>query len=85
MAQISSAYPTAGGLYHWGSILGNTFTGWLTAWFNLLGLVTVLGAINVGTYYFFMGAFGTPYFGLEDIHHRSHHLPGRSSPGCRRW
>ncbi len=66
MAQISSAYPTAGGLYHWGSILGNRFTGWLTAWFNLLGLVTVLGAINVGTYYFFMGAFGTPYFGLED-------------------
>ncbi|RJG44013.1 MULTISPECIES: amino acid permease [unclassified Mesorhizobium] len=66
MAQISSAYPTAGGLYHWGSILGNKFTGWLTAWFNLLGLVTVLGAINVGTYYFFMGAFGTTYLGLED-------------------
>ena len=59
MAQIASAYPTAGGLYHWGSILGNRFTGWLTAWFNLLGLVTVLGAINVGTYYFFIGAFGT--------------------------
>ena len=58
MAQIASAYPTAGGLYHWGSILGNRFTGWLTAWFNLLGLVTVLGAINVGTYYFFIGAFG---------------------------
>ncbi|MGO7162153.1 amino acid permease [Rhizobium johnstonii] len=66
MAQISSAYPTAGGLYHWGSILGNRFTGWLTAWFNLLGLVTVLGAINVGTYYFFMGSFGTGYLGLAD-------------------
>jgi amino acid transporter len=66
MAQISSAYPTAGGLYHWGSILGNRFTGWLTAWFNLLGLVTVLGAINVGTYYFFLGSFGGPYLGLED-------------------
>ncbi len=26
LAQISSAYPTAGGLYHWGSILGNRFT-----------------------------------------------------------
>ena len=65
MAQISSAYPTAGGLYHWGSILGNRFTGWLTAWFNLLGLVTVLGAINVGTFYFFFGAFG-PTFGIED-------------------
>ena len=59
MAQIASAYPTAGGLYHWGSILGNRFTGWLTAWFNLLGLVTVLAAINVGTYYFFLGAFGS--------------------------
>lgn len=65
MAQISSAFPTAGGLYHWGSILGNRFTGWLTAWFNLLGLITVLGAINVGTYYFFLGAFG-PALGITD-------------------
>lgn len=65
LAQISSAYPTAGGLYHWGSILGNRFTGWLSAWLNLLGLVTVLGAINVGTFYFFFGAFGST-FGIED-------------------
>jgi amino acid transporter len=65
MAQIASAYPTAGGLYHWGSILGNRFTGWLTAWFNLLGLVTVLGAINVGAYSFFIGAFG-PALHLSD-------------------
>lgn len=65
MAQIASAFPTAGGLYHWGSILGNRFTGWLTAWFNLLGLITVLGAINVGSYYFFMGTFGAA-FGLHD-------------------
>ena len=54
----ASAYPTAGGLYHWGSILGNRCTGWVTAWLNLLGLVTVLGAINVGTWTFFIGAFG---------------------------
>src|SRR5260221_4070193 len=65
MAQIASAYPTAGGLYHWGSILGNRFTGWLTAWFNLLGLVTVLGSINVGAYNFFLGAFG-PSLGMVD-------------------
>ena len=38
MAQIASAFPTAGGLYHWASILGNRFWGWLTAWLNLLGL-----------------------------------------------
>jgi amino acid transporter len=65
LAQIGSAYPTAGGLYHWGSILGNRFTGWLSAWLNLLGLITVLGAINIGTWYFFFGAFG-PALGLED-------------------
>jgi amino acid transporter len=58
MSQISSAYPTAGGLYHWGSILGNRGTGWVTAWLNLLGLITVLGAINVGTWTFFEGTFG---------------------------
>jgi amino acid transporter len=58
MAQIGSAFPTAGGLYHWGSILGGRGWGWLTAWLNLIGLVTVLGAINVGTFNFFVGAFG---------------------------
>jgi amino acid transporter len=64
MAQIGSAYPTAGGLYHWASILGGRFPGWVTAWLNLVGLVTVLGAINVGTYFFFIGALG-PSLGLE--------------------
>jgi amino acid transporter len=59
MAQIASAFPTAGGLYHWGSILGGRFTGWMTAWLNLLGLITVLGAINIGTAYFFAGTFGS--------------------------
>ena len=58
MAQIASAFPTAGGLYHWASILGGRFWGWLTAWLNLLGLITVLGAINIGTALFFQGTFG---------------------------
>jgi len=52
MAQIASAFPTAGGLYHWGAILGGRECGWATAWFNLAGLVTVLAAINVGTFRF---------------------------------
>jgi amino acid transporter len=58
MAQIASAFPTAGGLYHWASILGGRFMGWLTAWLNLLGLITVLGAINIGTAFFFQATFG---------------------------
>ena len=61
MAQIASAFPTAGGLYHWSSILGGRFWGWLTAWLNLLGLITVLGAINIGTAYFFAGTFGASF------------------------
>ncbi|MGE3311113.1 MAG: amino acid permease [Limisphaerales bacterium] len=60
MAQIASAFPTAGGLYHWGCILGGRGLGWCTAWFNLAGLVTVLAAINAGTYDFAVATFGLP-------------------------
>ena len=59
MAQIASAFPTAGGLYHWSSILGNRFLGYITAWLNIMGLITVLGAINIGPAYFFAGTFGS--------------------------
>lgn len=56
MGQIASAYPTAGGLYHWGSILGGKFWGWLTAWFNLLGLIFVVSSVDVYLYeVFFKG------------------------------
>jgi amino acid transporter len=58
MSQVASAFPTAGGLYHWASILGGRGWGWATAWFNLAGLITVLAAINVGTYLFLVSAFG---------------------------
>ena len=56
MGQVASAFPTAGGLYHWAAILGGRGWGWATAWFNLAGLVTVLAAINVGTFRFVMGS-----------------------------
>lgn len=57
MGQIASAFPTAGGLYHWAATLGGRGWGWATAWFNLAGLVAVLAAINVGTFRFVIGAF----------------------------
>jgi amino acid transporter len=57
MGQLASTFPTAGGLYHWSAILGGRGWGWTTAWFNLAGLITVLAAINVGTYRFAMAAF----------------------------
>ena len=58
MAQVASAFPTAGGLYHWGSILGGRGCGWATAWFNLAGLITVLATVNAGTYDFALAALG---------------------------
>jgi amino acid transporter len=53
MGQIASAYPTAGGLYHWASILGGKFWGWFTAWFNLLGLLFVVASVDVFLYQVF--------------------------------
>ncbi len=58
MGQVASAFPTAGGLYHWAALLGGRAWGWFTAWFNLAGLVTVLAAINVGTYLFAASSLG---------------------------
>ena len=42
MGQVASSYPTAGGIYHWSSILGGRGFGWAAAWFNLLGLIFVV-------------------------------------------
>ncbi len=50
LGQIASAYPTAGSLYHWSSILGGRFWGWATAYVNLLGLLFVIPAVNVFLY-----------------------------------
>jgi len=53
MGQIASAYPTAGGLYHWASILAGKFLGWMAAWFNLLGLLFVVSSVDVFLYQVF--------------------------------
>src|SRR5712672_4511900 len=37
LAELASAYPTAGALYHWSSILGGRAAGWFTAWLNTIG------------------------------------------------
>jgi amino acid transporter len=65
MAQIASAYPTAGGLYHWSSILGGRGWGWATAWFNLLGLVFVVASVDVGLFFLLNGLILTPILGMD--------------------
>jgi len=46
MAELCSAYPTAGATYHWAADLGGKGWGWLVAWLNILGLITELAGIN---------------------------------------
>jgi amino acid transporter len=57
MAEIASAYPTAGGLYYWASKLGSPGWGWATGWFNLIGQVAVTASIGYG-----LATFGTVLF-----------------------
>jgi amino acid transporter len=48
MAELASAYPTAGGLYYWASKLRGPTWGWYTGWFNLIGQVAVTASIDFG-------------------------------------
>jgi len=69
MGQIASAYPTAGGLYHWASILGGRGFGWSTAWFNMLGLIFVVSSVDVGLWQvLFVPLIGQNYLGWDPTH-----------------
>jgi amino acid transporter len=53
MAELASAYPTAGGLYYWASKLGfrgrgGPAWGWYTGWFNLIGQIGITAGIAYG-------------------------------------
>jgi amino acid transporter len=56
MAQLASAYPTAGGLYFWAFRLGGRGWAWWTAWLNMIGQVTITAGINVAAAIYGIGA-----------------------------
>src|SRR3982750_20170 len=56
MAELASAYPTAGGLYYWALQLGGRGWGWVTAWLNMVGQVTITAGINIGAAIYLIGA-----------------------------
>jgi amino acid transporter len=66
MAEICSAYPTAGGLYYWAAKLAPgksaPIWSWFTGWFNLLGQVAVTAGITFGCA-FSISAFLSIYTG----------------------
>jgi len=56
MAEVCSAYPTAGGLYYWSAKLAKKqgpAWSWFTGWFNLLGQVAITAGIDFGFALFF--------------------------------
>jgi len=74
MGQIASAYPTAGGLYHWSSILGGRGWGWATAWINLIGLLFVVSSVNYGVYLLLRDLVLVGVFGMNPDGFTSTHL-----------
>lgn len=56
MAEITSAWPTAGGLYFWTYRLGGRGIAWLVAWLNMVGQVTVTAGINIAAAIYLIGA-----------------------------
>ena len=63
MAELASAYPTAGGLYFWAFRLGGRTWAWATAWLNMIGQITITAGINVAAAIYIVGAI-TRIFGL---------------------
>ena len=57
MAEIASAYPTAGGLYFWAFRLGGRTWAWTTAWLNMIGQVAITAGINVAAAIYLIGIF----------------------------
>ncbi|MEU4368553.1 amino acid permease [Micromonospora chersina] len=48
LAELVSAYPTAGGIYWWAATMGRPVHGWFTGWLNLIGLVAVTASVDYG-------------------------------------
>src|SRR3990170_1494301 len=63
MAELASAYPTAGGLYFWAYRLGGRGWAWITAWLNMIGQITITAGINVAAAIYLIGAV-TRIFGI---------------------
>src|SRR4051794_36782703 len=48
MAELTSAYPTAGGPYWWAHDLGGKGWSWMTGWFNIVGLIGIVSSVAYG-------------------------------------
>jgi len=60
MAELASAMPTSGAMYHWACRLGGKGWGWFTAWFNIIGQLATLAGIDYGCALFVTPLLGVP-------------------------
>ena len=58
LAELASAYPTAGALYHWSSRLGGRGAGFCTAWLNTIGQFAITAGIDYGLAEFLAAMLG---------------------------
>ncbi len=68
MAELTSAFPTAGGPYWWAAKLGGAGWSWMTGWFNIVGLVGIVASVGYGAATFLnitLGVYGADIFGIN--------------------
>jgi len=58
MAELTSAFPTAGGPYWWAHRLGGAGWSWFTGWFNIIGLLGIVASVGYGAASFMYALFG---------------------------
>ncbi len=71
MAELASAYPTAGGLYYWASKMKNSQWGWWTAWLNLIGQFAIVAGINFAAAAFLNATIITPLLSNASIDYQN--------------
>jgi amino acid transporter len=65
MAELCSAYPTSGAMYHWAAALGGPATGWFVAWLNIIGLIAAQAGINYSCAQFILPFLDIPATNLN--------------------
>src|ERR1700759_1496258 len=68
LAELTSAFPTAGGPYWWAAKLGGPGWSWITGWFNIVGLVGIVAGVGYGAAFFLqavLALYGLNIFGID--------------------
>jgi amino acid transporter len=68
MAELTSAFPTAGGPYWWAARLGGAGWSWFTGWFNIVGLIGIVASVGYGAagfLYALLNLYGLKFLGVD--------------------